>query len=210
MPSKVFTDQELMTIGNAVLQQYGGPPMDDSGQARKSYALMPSPPPGWYPPPVEPSECGVFHEPWQHQAQMDLTMGFAMGLVPIGGWPGPGMILLDVRSAPGDSLARADFDYTDELLSRCATFDKTESSVRGPELYTVHLLTAPKIGEKAYAMKTSWQGRDIRLGLRVLAGTLSIDLGFNSGFAMSDADALELMEQIAQQFVDEANKPTRG
>jgi hypothetical protein len=209
MPSKVFTDQELMTIGNAVLQQHGRP-MDDSEQVRKSYALMPSPPPGWYPRPAEPSECAVFHEPWQHEPQLDLTMGLALGLVPIGGWPGPGLILLDLRSAPRDVLAKADFDYTDELLSRCATFDTTVTDTRGPEVFTVHLLPSPKIGEKAYAMKTSWQGNDIRLGLRVLAGTLSIDMGSNRELGVSDADALALMEQVAQQLVDEAGKSARG
>lgn len=53
-------------------------------------------------------------------------------------------------------------------------------------------------------------GGPVGVGLRVLAGTLSIDLGYNTGSSMSDADALDLMAQIAQQFVDEARKPTQG
>ena len=59
-------------------------------------------------------------------------------------------------------------------------------------------------------MTWSWEGTDIGVGLRVLAGTVSIDLQYSGGRAMSHSDARDLMEQIAQQFVGEASKPSRG
>ena len=204
-PKSSFTDQELMTISRRVLEQHGGR-VEDTAQARKSYALMPSPPASASPSsvlgPTEPSECNVFHRPWQHEAQLDPSMGFALAEIFNLGDHGVGMILFDVRSAPRETLARADFDYSQELMVRCATFDQTLSSATGPQRFTIQLLPGPNIGEKAYVTKESFNENSVGMGLRVLAGTVSLDMGFNTG-PISEEEGLDLMSQIAQQFVEE-------
>lgn len=204
-PPKTFTDQELMTISRRVLEQHGGR-VEDTAQARKSYALMPSPPASASPSsvlgPTEPSECNVFHRSWQHEAQLEPSMGFALAEIFNLGDHGVGMILFDVRSAPRETLARADFDYSQELMVRCATFDQTLSSATGPQRFTIQLLPGPDIGEKAYVTKESFNENSVGMGLRVLAGTVSLDMGFNTG-AISEEEGLNRMSQIAQQFVEE-------
>lgn len=202
---RVFTDQELMTISSKVLEPHGGR-ADDTDMARKSYAVMQQPPASASPSsilgPTEPAECNVFHRSWQHEVQLDLSMGFAQGEVFNIGNHGTGMILFDVRSAPRDALARADFDYSQELMVRCATFDQTVSGATGPQKLTIRLLPGPDIGEKAYVTKESIDGNNMAVGLRVLAGTVSLDMGLNLG-AVTEQEALSVMFQIAQEFVDE-------
>lgn len=205
---KVFTDQELMAISSKVLEPHGGR-AEDTAMARKSYALMTQPP---VPPgssilgPTEPAECNVFHRSWQHEAQLDFTMGFALGEVFNLGGQGAGMILFDVRSAPRETLAKADFDYSQQLMEHCATFDQTVSGATGPQKFTVQLLPGPDVGEKAYVTKQSINGNITGVGLRVLAGTVSLDMGSNTGMAVSEEEALGVMSQIAQEFIEETGK----
>ncbi len=205
-PQKVFTDQELMSISSKVLEPHGGS-VGDTAMARKSYALMTQPPASASPSsilgPTEPAECNVFHRSWQHEVQLDLSMGFAQADISNLGEHGVGMILFDVRSAPKQRLAKADFDYSQELMVRCATFDQTVSGATGPQTMTIQLLPGPDIGEKAYVTKQSFSGNAAGVGLRVLAGTVSLDMGANTGMAISEEEALDLMSQVAQQFVDE-------
>ena len=205
--TKVFTDQEPMTISSKVLEPHGGR-ADDTAMARKSYAVMQQPPASASPSsilgPTDPAECNVFHRSWQHEVQLDLSMGFAQGEVFNLGNHGTGMILFDVRSAPRDTLARFDFDYSQELMVRCATFDQTVSGATGPQKLTIRLLQGPDIGERAYVTKESIDGTNTAVGLRVLAGTVSLDMGLNLG-AVTEQEALSVMSQIAQEFVDETN-----
>ncbi|KRE91366.1 hypothetical protein [Arthrobacter sp. Soil764] len=205
-PPKVFTDQELMAISSKVLEPHGGR-AEDTAMARKSYVLMTQPPTSASASsilgPTEPGECNVFHRSWQHEAQLDPSMGFALAEIFNVGAHGTGMILFDVRSAPRETLARADFDYSPELMVRCATFDQTVSGATGPQKMTIQLLPGPDIGEKAYVTKESISGNTAGVGLRVLAGTVSLDMGANTGLAITEEEALNLMSQIAQQFVDE-------
>ena len=205
-PQKVFTDQELMAISNKVLEPHGGR-VGDTAMARKSYALMTQPRASASPSsilgPTEPAECNVFHRSWQHEAQLDPSMGFAVAEIFDVGAHGTGMILFDVRSAPRERLAKADFDYSQELMVRCATFDQTVSGATGPQKMTIQLLPGPDIGEKAYVTKESFGGNATGVGLRVLAGTVSLDMGANTGMAISAEEALNLMSQVAKEFVDE-------
>ena len=200
---RVFTDQELMAISSKVLEQHGGR-AGDTAMARKSYALMTQPPASGSSllGPTEPAECNVFHRSWQHEAQLDLSMGFALGEVSNLGDHGVGMILFDVRSAPRDTLAKADFDYSQELMARCATFDQTVTGATGPQKFAIQLLPGPDIGEKAYATRQSFNGNITGVGLRVLAGTVSLDMGANTGMAISEDEALSVMKQIAKEFID--------
>lgn len=205
-PLRVFTDQELMAISSKVLEPHGGR-ADDTAMARKSYAAMRQAPSSVSPSsmlgPTDPAECNVFHRSWQHEVQLDLSMGFAQGEVFDIGNHGTGMILFDVRSAPRDALARADFDYSQELMARCAAFDQTVSGATGPQKFTIDLLPGPAMGEKAYVTKMSFAGYSVGVGLRVLAGTVSLDMGANTGTAITEEEALNLMSLIAQEFVDE-------
>jgi len=176
--------------------------------ARKSYALMQQPPASASPSsilgPTEPAECNVFHRSWQHEAQLDLSMGFALGEVFDIGNHGTGMILFDVRSAPRDTLAKADFDYNQELLMHCAVFEQTVSGATRLQKFNIQLLPGPDIGEKAYVTKVSINGNNIAVGLRVLAGTVSLDMGSNTGTAIGGEEALGVMTRIAQEFVEAA------
>jgi len=203
---KVFTDQELMTISSKVLEPHGGR-AGDTAMTRKSYAVMRQPPASASPSsilgPTDPAECNVFHRSWQHEVQLDLSMGFAQGVVNVGN-NGSGMILFDVRSAPRDSLARADFDYSQELMGHCATFEQTVSGATGPQKFTIELLPGPNVGEKAYVTKLSIDGNSVSVGLRVLAGTVSLDMGSNTGTAIGGDEALSVMAQIAQEFIEAA------
>ena len=205
-PQKVFTDQELMAISSRVLEPHGGR-AEDTAMARKSYALIHQPPASASTSsilgPTEPAECNVFHRSWQHQVQLDLSMGFAQGEVFNLGAHGTGMILFDVRSAPREALAKADFDYSQDLMVRCATFDQTVSGAAGPQKMMIQLLPGPDIGEKAYVTKESFSGNAAGVGLRVLAGTVSLDMGSNTGLAITEEEALNLMSQIAKEFLEE-------
>jgi hypothetical protein len=203
---KVFTDQELMTISSRVLEPHGGR-AEDTAMARKSYALMTQPPASASPSsilgPTDPGECNVFHSSWQHEAQLDPAVSLALGEVFNLGEHGVGTILFDVRSAPRETLARADFDYSQELMVHCATFDQTVSSATGPQRFTIQLLQGPAIGEKAYVTKGSFDGNSVFVGLRVLYGTISVDMGVNTGQVITAEEGLSLMSQIAQEFVEE-------
>ncbi|MGN7150818.1 hypothetical protein ACTHQ6_17670 [Arthrobacter sp. SAFR-179] len=195
-----------MAISSKVLEPHGGR-AEDTAMARKSYALMTQPPMSASASsilgPTEPGECNVFHRSWQHEAQLDPSMGFALAEIFNVGAHGTGMILFDVRSGPRETLARADFDYSPELMVRCTTFDQTVFGATGPQKITIQLLPGPDIGEKAYVTKESFSGNTAGVGLRVLAGTVSLDMGANTGLAITEEEALNLMSQIAQQFVDE-------
>ena len=52
--------------------------------------------------------------------------------------------------------------------------------------------------------KVSIDGNNIAVGLRVLAGTVSRDMGSNTGTAIGGEEALGVMTQIAQEFVEAA------
>ncbi|MGT2460966.1 hypothetical protein [Sinomonas atrocyanea] len=193
-----------MAITSSVLGAHGGRG-EDTAQVRKSYALLSSPPSGFVAYAAEPSECGAFHTPWQHEAQLDPSMGFALGEVFNAGPRRAAMILVDVRSAPSGALAKADFDYTPELMGRCATFEQTPWSPQGAEKWTIRVRPGPDIGEKSYVTESAVGGAQVGVGLRVLAGTVSLDFGFNLG-AMSEEEGLGVMTQIAQEFVDQAKE----
>ncbi|BCW56142.1 hypothetical protein StoSoilB19_35160 [Arthrobacter sp. StoSoilB19] len=70
-----------------------------------------------------------------------------------------------------------------------------------------NFLPGPDIGEKAYLTKESFDGNAVGVGLRVLAGTVSLDMGANTGAAITEEEALTLMSKIAQEFVDEMKNP---
>lgn len=193
-----------------VLEPHGGR-AEDTAMVRKSYALITQPPASGSTPPIlgptEPGECNVFHRSWQHEAQLNPSMGFALAEIFNAGNRGMGMVLFDVRSAPRETLAKADFDYSPELMARCAMFDQTLSSANGPQRFTIQLLPGPDTGQKAYLTKESFDGNAVGVGLRVLAGTVSLDMGANTGAAITEEEALTLMSQIAQEFVDEMKNP---
>lgn len=209
---KVFTDQELMAISSRVLEPHGGR-TEDTAMVRQSYAAMRQPPPSTSTSsilgPTEPAECNVFHRSWQHEAQLDPTMGFALAEIFNIGNHGTGMILFDVRSASRETLLKTDFDYSQDLMNRCATFDQTSSSANGPQTFTIQLLPGPRIGDKAYVTRQSYNGNSTSVGLRVLAGTVSLDFGANTGMDLSEEEALNLMSQVAQQFVEETKNQSQ-
>ncbi|UTT67904.1 hypothetical protein NMQ03_11320 [Arthrobacter sp. DNA4] len=128
-------------------------------------------------------------------------MGFALGEVFNAGDQGNGMILFDVRSAPRVTLVKADFDYSQELMVRCAMLGQMPSEAGGTRKFAIQLLPGPDIGEKAYVIRQFFNGNITGVGLRVLAGTVSLDMGSNTGMAISEEEAVSVMTQIAQEFV---------
>lgn len=206
LPSKVFTDQELTAIGAAMLQQRGQRPefMYDSQQLRTAFKSHP------YPltrATAQPMECGALHLPAMDDALQDPSMNFASGPVPIAGESGPTTtILFTIRSAPREKLAKADFDYTDDLISRCGQFEVSYEPQGSSSSYMNRLLKPPLVGEKAYAVMSSSAPYG-SVGLRVLAGTLSISMVLGVSPLNSEADAqpaLDSMASVAQQLIDEA------
>ena len=55
--------------------------------------------------------------------------------------------------------------------------------------------------------RQSSNGNITGVGLRVLAGTVSLDMGSNTGMAISEDDALSVMTQIAQEFIAATKNP---
>ncbi len=90
-------------------------------------------------------------------------------------------IMLTLRSAEPDAISQADFNYTDELASRCDQFDlgvhgvRQDLDVRGPAPQR------PACGEKRFAWMQTTKPHGAQdfgsVGLRVLAGTMSVTLG---------------------------------
>ncbi|WP_369046115.1 hypothetical protein [Sinomonas sp. P10A9] len=115
-----------MAVGYAMLGERGLNPnfVDDSQITRTSFDTHPISPLQYT---MQPAECSAFHPPTSDEALKDLSVGFAMGAVPLLDETDPtSQIRFTIRSAEAGRLAVADFDYTDEILSRCAQFTATE------------------------------------------------------------------------------------
>jgi hypothetical protein len=121
--------------------------------------------------------------------------------------------MITLRSAGKDAIAKADFDYTDDLAARCGQFDLAATESGRTSTYAVQLLAAPPIGEKQHAVtqttKPKGPGDYGSAGLRVLAGTLSITLSLAVAELNSEADAqpaLDSMAGLAKELIDQATK----
>ncbi len=208
VPSKVFSDQELMTVGYMMLQERGLNLnyMDDSTVTRTAFDTRPFPLSHFT---AQPAECGVFHPPVGDDALKDLSLSFAVGVVPLSDETVPSSrIRFTMTSADRDRLAKADFDYTDELVSRCAQFDLfagEADSVPQPLM----LVQPPAVGEKAYAVVGQpGQAEAPRgIGLRVLAGTVSLSMFRSVPSLRSLEDAqptLDMMAGVAKDLIHQA------
>jgi hypothetical protein len=138
--------------------------------------------------------------------------------MPIGAPSGPTTtIQITLRSAAKGAISQADFGYTDDLASRCSQFDLASTESGRTSTSTLQLLKAPSVGEKRYAfMQTSkpkGPGDFGSVGLRVLAGTMSITLSLSVSVLNSESDAkpaLDSMAGLAKELIDQAvkNPPT--
>lgn len=214
-PTRVFTDNELRNIGAAMLWQRGQSIdlMFDSNVTRTSFDTKPVPVIRFT---TQPPECGAFHPPTNTEALKDLSLNFATGTVPLAGESGPTTtILLTLRSADRDKLVKADFDYTDDLASRCGQFEVIHEGQDSAPHKTV-MLNAPTVGEKAYALMSPSDpatGQGGLVGFRALSGTLSVSmiLGVTRLTTEEEArPALLTMSGIARDLIEQAthNAPT--
>ncbi|MDQ4491321.1 hypothetical protein RBS60_14055 [Sinomonas sp. ASV486] len=210
VPSKVFTDQELMAVGYAMLGERGLNPnfVDDSQITRTSFDTHPISPLQYT---MQPAECSAFHLPTSDEALKDLSVGFAMGAVPLLDETDPtSQIRFTIRSAEAGRLAVADFDYTDEILSRCAQFTATEVGTdAAPQ--TLMMITPPSVGDRSYALmgRPDAQSGATGVGLRVLAGTISISMFRAVPSLKSEADAkptLDAMAGVAKELIHQSLK----
>ncbi|MET4587814.1 hypothetical protein ACVLB3_002600 [Pseudarthrobacter sp. PvP022] len=159
-----------------------------------------------------PSECIslVPQNPFSRWA--DKGVNFAEGAMPMGAQSGPATtIMITLRSAQKDAIAKADFGYTDDLAPRCGQFDLASTESGRTSTYAVQLLAAPPIGEKQHGLmqttKPKGPGDYGSVVLRVLAGTLSITLSLAVAELNSEADAkpaLDSMAALAKELIDQA------
>ena len=138
----------------------------------------------------------------------------AEGGIPIAAQSGPTTtITLTLRSAGKDVMSQADFNYTDDVAARCGQFDLAYTESGMTSTYAVQLLNAPPAGEKRFAWMQNTKPHPPQdfgsVGLRVLAGTLSVSLGLSVAELNSEADArpaLDSMAGLAQELIDQATQ----
>ncbi|AOT05333.1 hypothetical protein ASPU41_04090 [Arthrobacter sp. U41] len=211
-PSKVYTDQELMAIINAVAQNRQSQGWAQDSQRMRSVAA------GGSIPGAEtvttPGDCAVFASQNPFAKWADKSVSMADGMMPVAGMRESGpttTIILTLQSAEAPAIAQADFNYTVELAARCSQFDLASTESGMTSTYAVQLLSAPDAGEKRFAWlqttKPQGPGDFGWVGLRVLAGTMSVNLGLSVAAAGSEADvrpALDSMAALAQELIDQA------
>ncbi|HKU03239.1 MAG TPA: hypothetical protein VJQ80_10560, partial [Arthrobacter sp.] len=210
-----FSDAELAAIINGV----GGsrnlpyPAAEDSTRLRSGAAS------GSFPQTrteTTPADCAALvpQDPFTRWA--DKNINFAEGIMPqVGAESGPTTtIWIILRSAEKESIAKADFGYQDDLLSRCGQFDLAYTEAGRTSTYALQLVAAPPIADKQHAFmqvtKPKGPGDFGSVGLRVLDGTLSITLTLSVAALNSEADArpaLASMADLAKELISEAGKP---
>ncbi|MDR6621922.1 hypothetical protein [Sinomonas atrocyanea] len=214
-PTRVFTDDELMAIVNAVTTRPYGASDSRSfriGATANSWPAITST--------ATPAECQPFAAKNPFDIARDANVAFAQGALPaLGGsqaapsaGPGSGgpttTAIVIVRSAAADALAASDFNYTDSLASRCSQFTLKIDQGTSASAYSLRMLPAPKVGERAFAMlqKTTPGGPGDLGGttLRVLAGTLSISLSLSVAQDADAQPALDALAGIARKIIDQA------
>lgn len=212
-PDKAFTDAELVAVINGVGQSRNLPfPAAQDSERQRSGASS-----GAFPQvssETAPPECAVFVPQNPFVRWADKTASFAEGIMPIGTPSGPTTtIMVTLRSAEKDAIAKADFGYTDDLVSTCQQFDASSTESGRTTTYAVQLLAVPPIAEKQHgymqSTKPKGPGDYGMVGLRVLAGTMSISLSLSVATLDSESDAkpaLDSMAGLAKELIDQAVK----
>ncbi|ELT45653.1 hypothetical protein G205_04221 [Arthrobacter nitrophenolicus] len=211
-PSQPFTDAELAAIIIGVAQARNlpmaaaqDPTRLRSGAASGSFPSVSTE--------TTPGECLAFVPENPFVRWADKAVSFAEGGIPVaGGQQGPAStIMITLRSAEG--IAKADFGYPEDLVSRCSHFGLVTTESGRPSAYAVQLLAAPPVAERQYGYRQSPEpkgpGDYGSVGLRALAGTLSITLTLAVAGLDSDADAqpaLHSMAALAKDLITEAGK----
>ncbi|MDP9885578.1 hypothetical protein J2W21_003102 [Sinomonas atrocyanea] len=214
-PTRVFTDDELMAIVNAVTVRPFGASDSRSfriGATANSWPAITST--------AAPAECQPFAARNPFDIARDANVAFAQGAMPAfgdspsqaapsaaAGGPTTTAIVI-ARSAGKDALAASDFNYTDDLASRCSQFTLRINQGTSASAYSLRMLPAPKVGERAFAMlQKTVPGGPGDLGgttLRVLAGTLSISLSLSVAQDADAQPALAALARTAQKIIDQA------
>ena len=199
-----------MAIINAVAQnrQVQGGAMD-SQRLRSAVGAGAGPLPTMK---TTPGDCVVFTPRSPFAVWADKSVNMAEGGIPIAAQSGPTTtIMLTLRSAEKDAISQADFNYTEDLAARCGQFDLAFTEYGKTSTHAVQLLNAPPVGEKGFAWmqttKPQGPGDFGSVGLRVLAGTMSVTLGLSVAALNSEADAgpaLDSMAGLAQELIDQA------
>lgn len=215
-PSKHFTDAELVALINAVARNRGLPysPAQDSSHQRSGAGSGALPQVSTE---TTPRECIAFipQNPFTIWADRDISFGEG-AMPPTGGESGPTTtIMITLRSAGKDAIATADFGYTDDMLSRCSQFDVASTEAGRTSTSTIQLLAAPPIADKQHGLIQNTKPKGPSdygsVGLRVLAGTLSITLSLAVANLNSESDAkpaLESMAGLAKELISQAvNSP---
>lgn len=213
-PSRVFTDAELAAIINGVGQthQLPFPPAHDSTSLRSATVNGSLPSTSME---TTPADCLALipQDPFTRWA--DKGINFAEGAMPpAGAQSGPtSTVMIVLRSAEKDAMAKADFGYADDLMTRCRQFDVASTESGRTSTYAIQLLAAPPLADRQHAFmqvtKPKGPGDFGSVGLRVLAGTLSITLNLSVATLNSEADAkpaLDEMVGLAGELIDQSVK----
>jgi hypothetical protein len=217
VPADVLSDAQLEALARAVVQS-----RDPRGAVRDTRSLR-----GnlafqglTVDEATTPGECSPFRlrSPMAQEARaLDTGASLAAGTMPFA--PGQSettVIAFMLRSASPDVLAKAGFDYPDDLPGGCSAFERTFSVSRAagmsPETSTVsaQLVPAPHVGEKSYAttQKSKGLGAADRgtAAMQVLSGTVSLDMAVLLWPVSeeSTARATEAMAGFARDVVAQA------
>ncbi|WP_157356933.1 hypothetical protein [Arthrobacter sp. U41] len=221
-PGEVYGDQQLVELATTVVRSRNLRGLvDDTRNLRETAKVAtPSASTGV----TRPEQCAAFRLHEETETAIRRTapdVSFAEGRMPLTGQSSQTTtILFVIRSAPHDKLAAADFNKTDALAAECAHFERSYTySMAGGTMsatYEAQLLTAPPVGQQAYATTQKAKGlgpKDIgTAGLQVLAGTVSIDMALTVWPVNSEttARAVDSMAGFARDLIDEAVKNPPG
>lgn len=213
-PSAVYSDAELAAIINGVGQtrQLPFPPAHDSTSLRSATVNGSLPSTSME---TTPADCLALLPQNPFARWADKGIQFAEGAMPpAGGQSGPtNTVMIVLRSAEKEAIATADFGYTDDLVTRCGQFDMASTEAGRTSTYAIQLLAAPPVADRQHAFMqvTKPKGPEDfgSVGLRVLAGTLSITLNLAVANLNSETDAkpaLEEMAGLARELIEQSVK----
>lgn len=222
-PGEVYTDQQLVDLATTVVRSRNLQGLViDTRTLRETAKYVTVPVSTGV---TTPDQCAAFrlHEETETAGRRtEADVSFAEGRMPLAAQSSQTTtIAFVIRSAPHDKLAAADFNKTDDLAAQCARFERSYTySVAGggamSSTYEVQLLTAPPVGQQAYATAQKAKGlgpKDIgTAGMQVLAGTVSIDMALTVWPVNSEttARAVDSMAGFARELIDEAVKNPPG
>ena len=200
----VFSDEQLMAMLVTVEDGAGNTaaPLQTSSDLRIAFKDGSSLPAR---PAAKPAECAAFQPESMLAVPDTLKMQFAEGMLPPSDPSATDTTMILLKSAPTSDLAGANFAYTDDQVSACASFTLTYPGSESAQ--DARLVKTPAIGDKSYATTVTGglKPGDVTVAMQVLTGTVSIGLGRMVAASDAEATAADLAT-LAQRIVDKVRE----